>query len=63
METSWIIWATIGVYVILMLALGLAGARKTEGLASFTVGKRNAGAWLTALSYGTAYFSAVMFVG
>ncbi len=63
METSWIIWATIGVYIILMLGLGLAGARKTEGLASFTVGKRNAGAWLTALSYGTAYFSAVMFVG
>ena len=29
----------------------------------FTVGRRNAGAWLSALSYGTAYFSAVMFIG
>ena len=26
-------------------------------------GRRNAGAWISALSYGTAYFSAVMFIG
>ena len=30
---------------------------------SFTVGGRNAGGWLSAFSYGTAYFSAVMFIG
>lgn len=63
MGENWVIWLTIGVYVALMLILGLVNSKKTEGLATFTVGKRNAGAWLTALSYGTAYFSAVMFVG
>ena len=63
MGGNWVIWTTIGVYVALMLILGFWGSKKTEGLASFAVGKRNAGAWLTALSYGTAYFSAVMFVG
>lgn len=32
-------------------------------MTAFTVGGRNAGAWMSALSYGTAYFSAVMFIG
>ena len=32
-------------------------------MGEFTVGGRNAGAWTSALSYGTAYFSAVMFIG
>ena len=29
----------------------------------FVLGGRNIGAWLGAFSYGTAYFSAVVFVG
>ncbi|HHW45319.1 MAG TPA: sodium:solute symporter family protein [Clostridiales bacterium] len=57
------IWATIVVYVGLMLGLGMVSSRKVKDISNFTVGKRNAGAWLSALSYGTAYFSAVMFVG
>lgn len=63
MGGQWVIWLTIAVYVAVMLIFGVVSGKKAEGLASFTVGKRNAGAWLTALSYGTAYFSAVMFVG
>lgn len=39
------------------------GRQKGKSIADLTVGGRNAGAWLSALSYGTAYFSAVMFVG
>ncbi len=54
---------TILVYLGVMLLLGLLNAKGSGTLEGFTVGKRNAGAWLTALSYGTAYFSAVMFVG
>ena len=57
------IWIVIGVYAIFMLAVGILYSRKGEGMASFTVGGRSAGAWISALSYGTAYFSAVMFVG
>lgn len=57
------IWLVIAVYGVFMLAVGILNSRKTAGMEDFTVGGRNAGAWLSALSYGTAYFSAVMFIG
>ena len=57
------IWIVIGVYIVFMLIIGLLNKKSSENVTSFTVGKRDAGAWITALSYGTAYFSAVMFIG
>ncbi|WP_304584281.1 sodium:solute symporter family protein [Acutalibacter muris] len=57
------IWIVIGVYAIFMLTVGILYSRKGTDMASFTVGGRSAGAWISALSYGTAYFSAVMFIG
>ncbi len=57
------IWITIGVYIVLMAVIGITQGKKAKSIADLTVGGRNAGAWLSALSYGTAYFSAVMFVG
>lgn len=57
------IWLIIAVYGVFMLAVGILNSRKGAGMEDFTVGGRNAGAWLSALSYGTAYFSAVMFIG
>ncbi|MCI8497380.1 MAG: sodium:solute symporter family protein [Clostridiales bacterium] len=57
------IWIVIAVYVVFMLAVGILNSKSSRGIASFTVGGRNAGAWISALSYGTAYFSAVMFIG
>ena len=57
------IWITIGIYVLLMAVIGITQGKKAKNIADLTVGGRNAGAWLSALSYGTAYFSAVMFVG
>jgi len=58
-----VIWVTIGVYFAFMLVIGLISSRHTNSMGEFTVGGRNAGAWTSALSYGTAYFSAVMFIG
>jgi len=58
-----IMWVTIAVYVVALVGIGLAVGRKPQSVADITVGGRNAGAWLSALSYGAAYFSAVMFVG
>ncbi len=58
-----IIWITIAVYVIFIFVVGILNSRKSKSITDFTVGKRNAGAWLSAFSYGTAYFSAVMFIG
>ena len=65
MDRQMTIWIVIGVYAVFMLAVGILYSRKggDGGMASFTVGGRNAGAWISALSYGTAYFSAVMFIG
>lgn len=57
------IWVTIGIYIALMAVIGITQGKKAKSIADLTVGGRNAGAWLSALSYGTAYFSAVMFVG
>lgn len=58
-----VIWVTIAVYFVFMLVVGLINRRHTSSMGEFTVGGRNAGAWVSALSYGTAYFSAVMFIG
>ncbi len=63
MSQQTVIWLTIGVYVVFMLAVGLLSRRRAEDITKFTVGGRSAGAWVSALSYGTAYFSAVMFIG
>ncbi len=63
MTTQHIIWLVIAAYVILMAVIAILSMKSSKSITDFTVGGRNAGAWLSALSYGTAYFSAVMFVG
>ena len=63
MTRETVIWITIGVYILFMLTVGLLSSRSAKNISDFTVGGRNAGAWVSALSYGTAYFSAVMFIG
>ncbi len=63
MQNKTVIWITIAIYVVFILAVGLLNSRKSKNITEFTVGGRNAGAWLSAFSYGTAYFSAVMFIG
>ncbi len=54
---------TIVIYLVLMVILGISSNKSVKTLSDFTVGGGNASAWLSALSYGTAYFSAVMFIG
>ena len=63
MQKYVVIWATIIIYIIAMSVIGIINSKATKGVASFTVGGRDAGGWISALSYGTAYFSAVMFIG
>ncbi len=63
MGTKAIIWTTIAVYAIFVAVVGLITSKKSKNISDFTVGGRNAGAWMSAFSYGTAYFSAVMFIG
>ncbi len=63
MSREQIIWATICIYIVFIAAIGFAGSKKSKSMGDFTVGGRSAGAWMSAFSYGTAYFSAVMFIG
>ena len=50
-------------YAVIMALIGCLSYGKSKTLDGFLIGGRNIGAWLTAFSYGTTYFSAVVFVG
>ncbi len=51
------------VYVAVMISIGFYTSRKTKSAEDFMLGGRSVGGWLTAFSYGTTYFSAVVFIG
>lgn len=51
------------VFFAIMISVGIYSRKKVTGVSSFVLGGRNVGPWLTAFSYGTSYFSAVIFVG
>lgn len=51
------------VFVLAMILVGIISSRKVTTATDFIVGGRRMGAWLSAFSYGTTYFSAVVFVG
>lgn len=57
------IWSVTAAYAVFMLIIGLVNNKRTKQIGEFTVGSRNAGGWLSAMSYSTACFSAVMFIG
>ena len=51
------------IYVTIMISIGVITSRKTKSAEDFMLGGRSVGSWLTAFSYGTTYFSAVVFIG
>jgi solute:Na+ symporter, SSS family len=53
----------VALYAILVVAIGLIGMSRTKSFKDFFLAGGNVGPWLSAFSYGTAYFSAVMFIG
>lgn len=50
-------------YMLMMVVVITLTARKNLSLNEFLLGGRNVGPWLSALSYGASYFSAVIIVG
>lgn len=46
-----------------MVAVGFYCRKQSTDVNGFVLGGRSVGPWLTAFSYGTSYFSAVIFVG
>ncbi|GAB1402466.1 sodium:solute symporter [Elusimicrobiota bacterium] len=53
----------VSVFVMLMIVVGLWGMKKTTTLNDFFLGGRSIGPVVSAFAYGTAYFSAVIFIG
>ncbi|HHU84595.1 MAG TPA: sodium:solute symporter [Clostridiales bacterium] len=51
------------VFFGVMLGVGLYSRKKATDVDGFVMGGRSIGPWMTAFSYGTTYFSAVIFVG
>ena len=55
--------SVISVYALTIIIIGIIGLRKTKTFSDFFLGGRSIGPWMTAFTYGTAYFSAVLFIG
>lgn len=53
----------LAAYALVIIAVGITGFRKTRSFSDFFLGGGKVGAWMTAFTYGTAYFSAVLFIG
>ncbi len=51
------------VFFGVMIGIGLYCRKHATDVNGFVLGGRSVGPWLTAFSYGTSYFSAVVFVG
>ncbi|MCP5105230.1 MAG: sodium:solute symporter [bacterium] len=53
----------IGAYALMIVIIGIIGMKKTRSFSDFFLAGGKVGPWMTAFSYGTAYFSAVLFIG
>jgi SSS family solute:Na+ symporter/sodium/proline symporter len=56
-------YIAVGLYTLLIVGLGILGHRRTKNFNDYLLGGGKVGPWMTAFSYGTAYFSAVLFIG
>jgi len=53
----------LAIYVIVILFIGYRSMKRTRTFGDFFLANRTVGPWLTAFTYGTAYFSAVLIIG
>ncbi len=63
MGTQTAIFIILAIYIAMMVGIALYTSKRTKSVNDFMLGGRNVGPWLTAFSYGTTYFSAVVFIG
>lgn len=56
-------YIAVAIYATLVVCVGFLGARRVKRFRDYLLGGGSIGAWMTAFSYGTAYFSAVVFIG
>ena len=53
----------IVLFLVITIGVGIYCRKKATDVNGFVLGGRSVGPWLTAFSFGTSYFSAVIFVG
>ena len=53
----------VSFFILVLIGIGIWGMRKTSSLNDFFLGGRSIGPWVSAVAYGTTYFSAVLFIG
>lgn len=53
----------LALYAVIMATIGCISYGRSKTLDGFLIGGRKIGAWSTAFAYGSAYFSAVVFIG
>ena len=51
------------VFFAVMILVGVSAKKKVTGVNDFVLGGRRIGPWMAAFSFGTSYFSAVVFIG
>lgn len=55
--------AMVMLYVAVVVGLSIYTRKKTQTVDDFVVGNRSVGPWMSAFSFGTTYFSAVLLIG
>ena len=53
----------VAIYAVVMVSIGIITSKKTKSVNDFVFGGNKIGPWMTAFAFGTAYFSAVVFIG
>lgn len=53
----------ISAFALMIVIIGVLGMRKTRSFADYFLGGGTIGPYMTAFTYGAAYFSAVLFIG
>lgn len=53
----------VTIYLVAIFWIGFLGLKKTKSFSDFFLGGGNIGPWMSAFTYATAYFSAVLFIG
>jgi len=53
----------LALFVVIMISVGIISRKKVNNVQDFFLGGRKVGPWFAAFSYGTTYFSAVIFIG
>ncbi len=62
-DARWPAYLILAVFIALMIAVAAFSYKKSKTVQGFLLGDRGIGGWLSAFSYGTTYFSAVVFIG